>query len=115
MTPWTVACQTLLSMGFSWQEYWSGLPCLPPRDLPDPEIKLASHVSPALQADSLPIELPGKPTGLFPMTLDIKHSLLLSNYDRALKTQFLTKNIFYSILSLQFPKSTQFLGKQNLK
>ena len=112
MTPWTVACQTLLSMGFSWQEYWSGLPFPSLGDIPHPGIKPGY---PVFQADSLPIELPGKPTGLFPMTLDIKHSLLLSNYDRALKTQFLTKNIFYSILSLQFPKSTQFLGKQNLK
>ena len=32
----TVACQTPLSMGFSWQEYWSGLPSSPPGDLPDP-------------------------------------------------------------------------------
>ena len=35
-TPWTVARQAPLSMGFSTQEYWSGLPCLPPGDLPDP-------------------------------------------------------------------------------
>ena len=37
--PWTVAHQAPLSMGFSWQEYWSGLPCLPPGDLLDPGIK----------------------------------------------------------------------------
>ena len=35
-TPWTVACQAPLSMEFSKQEYWSGLPCLPPGDLPNP-------------------------------------------------------------------------------
>ena len=35
-TPWTVAHQAPLSVGFSRQEYWSGLPCLPPRDLPNP-------------------------------------------------------------------------------
>ena len=35
-TPWTIALQSPLSMGFSRQEYWSGLPCSPPRDLPDP-------------------------------------------------------------------------------
>ena len=35
VTPWTVACQAPLSMGFSRQEYWSGLPCLPPGDLPN--------------------------------------------------------------------------------
>ena len=38
-TPWTVVCQAPLSMGFSRQEYWSGLTCSPPEDLPDPGIK----------------------------------------------------------------------------
>ena len=47
MTRWTVACQAPLSEGFSRQEYWSGLPCPPPKDLPDPGIKLRS---PSLQA-----------------------------------------------------------------
>ena len=46
-TPWTVARQAPLSMGFSRQEYWSGLPC-PPGDLPDPGIEPASPASPAL-------------------------------------------------------------------
>ena len=41
--------------GFSRQEYWTGLPCPPPGDLPDPEIQLTSLTSPALQADSLPL------------------------------------------------------------
>ena len=45
---WTVACQAPLSMGFSGQVSWSGLPCLPPGDLPDPGIKPASLMSPAL-------------------------------------------------------------------
>ena len=49
-TPWTVACQAPLSMGFSRQEYWSGLPFLSPGDLPDPGIEPGSH---ALQADDL--------------------------------------------------------------
>ena len=57
-TPWTSACQAPLSMGFSKQEYWSWLPCPPPGDLLDPRIEPGS---PALQADSLPAELPGKP------------------------------------------------------
>ena len=56
-TPWTVACQAPLSMEFSKQEYWSGLPLLSPGDLPDPEIEPGSL---APQADSLPSELPGK-------------------------------------------------------
>ena len=41
-TLWTVAHQALLSTGFSRQEYWSGLPCLPPGHLPNPGIKLTS-------------------------------------------------------------------------
>ena len=48
-TPWTVARQAPLSMGFSRQEYWSGLPLPSPGDLPDPGIE---PVSPALQAES---------------------------------------------------------------
>ena len=48
VTLWTVACQAPLSMGFSRQEYWSGLPCPPPGDLPDPGIKPTSLMSPAL-------------------------------------------------------------------
>ena len=48
VTPWTVAHQAPLSMGFSRQEYWSGLPFPPPGDLPDPGIKPASLTSPAL-------------------------------------------------------------------
>ena len=51
-TPWTVACQAPLSMGFSRQEYWSGLPLPSPGELPDPGIK---PKSPALQADSFTI------------------------------------------------------------
>ena len=50
--------QAPLSMEFSRQEYWGGLPCPPPGDLPDPGIKPGS---PALQADSLPAEPPGNP------------------------------------------------------
>ena len=53
VTPWPVAHQAPLSMGFSRQEYCSGLPCPPPWDLPDPGIEPGS---PALLADSLPTE-----------------------------------------------------------
>ena len=56
-TPWTVARQAPLSMGFSRQEDWSGFPCPPPGDLPNPGMELRS---PTLQEDSLPTELPGK-------------------------------------------------------
>ena len=53
-TPWTVAHQAPLSIGFSRQEYWSGLPFLSPGNLSDPGIEPAS---PALQAGSLLTEL----------------------------------------------------------
>ena len=56
-TPWTVNYQAPLSTGFSRQEYWSGLPFPSPEDLPDPGIE---SVSPALSADALPSEPPGK-------------------------------------------------------
>ena len=49
-----------LSMGFSRQEYWSGLPCPPPGDLPHPESEPASLMPPAFQAGSLPLVLSGK-------------------------------------------------------
>ena len=55
--PWTVVCQAPLSMGFSRQEYWSGLPFHSPEDVPEPEVE---PMSPALQADSLPSEPSGK-------------------------------------------------------
>ena len=58
VTPWTVAYQSSLSMGFSRQEYWSGLPFPSPGDLPDPGIEPRS---PALDADALTSEPPGKP------------------------------------------------------
>ena len=48
-------------MEFSRQEYWSGLPCPPPEDLPNTGIEPISPVSPALQVDSLPTGPPGKP------------------------------------------------------
>ena len=54
--PRTVAHQVSLSMGFSRQEYWSGLPSSPPGALPNPGIEPRS---PALQADSLPADLQG--------------------------------------------------------
>ena len=57
-TPWTVAFQALMSMGFSRQEYWSELPFPSPGDLPHPGFEPGSR---ALQADSLPTEPPGKP------------------------------------------------------
>ena len=60
VTPWTVACQAPLSMGFPRQDYWRGLPFPSPGDLPDPGIE---PKSPTLQADSLPTETQGSPQG----------------------------------------------------
>ena len=60
---WTVDHQGALSIGCSRQEYWSGLLCPPPGDLPDPGIKPMSLKSPALKADFLPLALSGKPSG----------------------------------------------------
>ena len=60
VTPWTIACRAPLSMEFSRQEYWSGLPFPSPGYFSDPGIEPGS---PALQAVSLPIEPRGKPSG----------------------------------------------------
>ena len=57
MIPWTVARQAPLSMGFSRQEYWTGLPFPSPGDLPNQGIEPGS---PEWQADALPSEPPGK-------------------------------------------------------
>ena len=57
-TPWTVAHQASLSVGFPRQEYWSGLPVPSPGDLPDSGIKPGS---PALAGGYFTAELPGKP------------------------------------------------------
>ena len=62
-TPWTIAYQAPPSMEFSRQEYWSGLPFPSLGDLPDPGIEPRS---PALQADALLSEPPGKPVELVP-------------------------------------------------
>ena len=61
VTLWTIAHQAPLSMEFSRQECWSGLPCPPPVDLPDPGIKPTSVVSPALEVNSLPLSHQGLP------------------------------------------------------
>ena len=58
MTLWTVTRQAPLSMGFSRQEYWSGLPFPPPGDLPNRGIKPVALVSLALQAYPIPAEAP---------------------------------------------------------
>ena len=60
MAPWTVVLLAPMSLGFPRREYWSGLPFPSPEDLPDPGIEPVCPESPALQADSLLSEPPGK-------------------------------------------------------
>ena len=59
--PWTVALQAPLSMGFSRQEYWSGLPCSPPGALPDPGIELMTPAAPVLAGRFFTTEPCGRP------------------------------------------------------
>ena len=61
--PWTVAHQTPLSMGFPWQEYWSGLPFPPPQGLPNPGIKPTFPASAVLAGGLFTTALPGKLQG----------------------------------------------------
>ena len=60
-TPWTITHQVPLSMEFSRQEYWSGLPFPSPEDLPDPGVELTSPASPELARDTFTTVPPGKP------------------------------------------------------
>ena len=73
---WTVAHQAPPSMGFSRQEYWSGLPFPSPRDLPDPGIEPRS---PALQADALTSEPPGKPYMILSTELKLSCCVIISS------------------------------------
>ena len=61
VTPWTVAHQAPRSMGFSWHEYWGGLPCPPPGDLPYPRIEPMSLIAPALAGMFFTVEPLGSP------------------------------------------------------
>ena len=84
--PWIVACPAPLSMEISRQEYWSGLPFPSPGYLPNPGIKPGS---PALQADSLPTELLGKP---------------MTNIDSILKSRDITLSTkVYIVKAMVFP------------
>ena len=66
-----------LPMGFSWQEYWSGLSCPPQGDLPNPEIELTSPVSPALQADSSPLSHQGSPGSVHQIDKTVSKTFIL--------------------------------------
>ena len=73
VTPWTVACQAPLSMGFPRQEYWSGLPFPPLGDLPHPGMEI---MSPALVGGFFTSEPSGKPTGYFTVWINPSTCLL---------------------------------------
>ena len=84
---WTRAHQDPLSLGFSREKYWSGLPSLPPRGLPNPGMEPESPASSALQVDSLPLGLRGSPEN--------------------------KRHTFFSVVSLHYPQLTEvntFLG-----
>ena len=95
VTLWTVAHQAPLSRGFSSQEYWSGLPCAPPGDLPHPGIEPASC---ALQADSLLLSYWGSPhiTGTNTKLLSTKAP---SEFVSSLRTSFFPRWLSLSILT----------------
>ena len=84
VTTWTVACQAPLCMEFSRQEYWCRLPYPPPGDLPNPGIE---PTPPALQADSLPCEPPGKPKKTWVGSLSLLQGIFL--------TQGLTRGLLH--------------------
>ena len=103
VTLWTVVCQAPLSMGFSRQEYWSGLPCPPPRDLPDPGIEPKSLLSLALAqeffTDSTALEAPYGTTLLSngeetTSRYNIMMQMDLKTWDSAFSVQFYC---FYNI------------------
>ena len=79
-TLWTVAQQPPLSMGFSRQEFWSGLPFPSPGDLPDPGMEPASLPPPALAGGFLPLALCGKPS-----VVPGAHASLLDNDNHNLR------------------------------
>ena len=97
--PWTVAHQAPLSMEFSRQEYWSGLPFPSPGDLSDPGIEPGS---PTLQADTLPSEPQGKPilafTGeLFHFVIFLFLAMAFSFPLREVPLAFVVKLVFSSV------------------
>ena len=110
VSSWTVAHQAPLSMGFSRQEYWSGLPCPPPGDLPNPGIETRSF---AVQAGSLPSEPPGKHKNTRVGNLSLLQEIFLtqeSNWD-LLHCRW----ILYQLSYERSPGIDQFIVENKLK
>ena len=97
-TPWTVAHQAPLSMGFSRQGHWSGLPCPPPGDLSGPEMEPASPETAALQADSLLLSHQGSPE-------DRLHHQIRNTSSSSLKRGMVTRGHF-----IRLEKSDELMG-----
>ena len=106
-TQWTVAYQAPPSMGFSRQEYWSGLPFPSSGDLPDPGIEPRS---PAFQADALSSEPPRKPLRL---TNSINWKLQLQvDFQKILPVTFSeTKDVSFGLYTLEMPLLFYFGGR----
>ena len=102
MTPWTVAHHAALSMGFSRQEYWSGLPFPSPGDLPHLGMEPRS---PALQADSLPFEPPGKPRAscqMPPLEFDSRKCISIKSFQFFLSSSVNTVSILFDTDCIYF-------------
>ena len=104
-SPWAVACQGPPSMGFSRQEYWSGLPFPSPGDLPDPGIEPGS---PVLQADFLLTELQGKPAIPDWGTKILQAMCSSPPKQNSIKTNFTSFNFF---MKLELTCNTVFIFK----
>ena len=94
MTPWTVACQAPLSMGFSRQEYWSGLPFPSPGDLPDLVIEL---VSPALASGFFTVEPRGKSWVVIAVNKYESFHFIFSFLRSSVSNMYNICSVFYSI------------------
>ena len=113
-TPWTVAHQASLSMGLSWQQHWSGLPFLPPEDLPDLGIETASPGLQHWQADSLPLPHLGDPT----MYIMAHKRLMLSHITNIpLEKEMATHSstLAWRIPWMEEPGGLQSMGLQRLR
>ena len=103
-TPWTVAHQAPLSMEFSRQEHWSGLPFPPPGDLPDPGIEPTSLLSPALAGRFITTGPPGKPS----WELQRTHSLMMKTYTITINmVQLLWSNSRQRFMEMQRKRTFQ--------